>query len=248
VKGLAVDAQATPGQSTSSDRWAWIIGDSITEGISAGPRGADNLACWSYFVGQALQFSGYEYGIFACGYSGWLRPGDSEGDVPAFYFVSQGQYDETRSRWDKLDAKTSLLDSEGKLSGYGKVHQEPSVIILNLGTNDGIKNVPVDDLKQSIAGAFGALRGAAPHAKIFVVVPFGQFEADILKTEVQNANSSHPDVPAISVIDLGNDVARALVTKGYWGGLHPDIRGHAVLAARILAKLLPELPSESPAK
>lgn len=248
VKGLAVDPQASAGSAPQATKWAWIVGDSITEGIQAGPKGDDNLACWSYFVGQSLESLGYEYGVSACGFSGWLRPGDASGDVPAFYSVSGGQYDDRRSRWNKINAQASLLDSDGKLSGYGKTGQEPAVVIINLGTNDGLNKVSVDDLGQSIAGGLNAIRAAAPHAKIFVLIPFGRFEANALQTAVKEANLHDADSSAISLIDLGENVSRALTASKFWGGLHPDMRGHANISALILARILPELPKSSDEK
>ena len=242
IKGLATDSLATSGSAPQATKWAWIVGDSITEGIQAGPHGDDNLACWSYFVGQSLESLGYEYGVSACGYSGWLRPGDANGDVPAFYSVSGGQYDDHHSRWNKINAQASLLDSDGKLSGYGKTGQEPSLVIINLGTNDGLNKVSGDDLRQSIAGGLNAIRAAAPHAKIFVLIPFGQFEADALQTAVKEANLHNSDLPSVSLIDLGDNVSRALTVSKFWGGLHPDMRGHANISALILAQILPELP------
>jgi hypothetical protein len=247
IQGLAVDASGVAQPATPLSRWALMVGDSITEGISAGPHGADNLACWSYFVGQGLQALGYDYDVSACGYSGWLRPGDKEGDVPPYYLISQGTYDDAHSRWNKIDARTSLLDTAGHLSAYGATGQEPALIILNMGTNDGLKKVNGENLSQSISEGLAALQKAAPSAKIFVVIPFGQYEADLLKKGVQSCMAQNPTAPKIEIIDLGPAVANALEDKKYWGALHPNIRGHATLAARILAQIVSDLPGKDAA-
>ena len=238
IRGLSVDTGSEPGKVEFQKRWALIIGDSITEGISAGPRGADNLACWSAFLGQGLQALGYEYGISACGYNGWLRPGDMEGDVPAYYFVSDGSYDGQRSRWDKIDARNSLLDSAGQISADGALDHPPSLIVLNLGTNDGLKKVNEVDFQLSVKLGLEALKKAAPPAKIIVIIPFGQYEADALRSAVQACESDDGASSNLRLIDLGPAVAKALEKNGYWGGLHPNMRGHAMLAARILAQVV----------
>jgi len=47
-----VDAGSTPVAATVNSLWAWIVGDSITEGTAANFGQSDQLASWSYFVGQ----------------------------------------------------------------------------------------------------------------------------------------------------------------------------------------------------
>ena len=87
VTGLTVDAASKPVVARAGSRWALIVGDSITEGSAAIGR-SDNLASWSYFVGQGLRVEGYEYCVNACGWSGWLKRGDRPDDVPAYYNLS----------------------------------------------------------------------------------------------------------------------------------------------------------------
>jgi lysophospholipase L1-like esterase len=250
VKGLAVDANSVPAPHSPAKHWALIIGDSITEGNAADFGRSDNLAAWSYFVGVGLQSLGYEYGVTACGYSGWLRPGDSAGDVPAYYSIShsqngtEGTYNDARSRWNKIDARTSLLDANQHLSAYGQTGQEPSVILINFGTNDGLKNVNRSDLQASIIQSLLALQKAAPDALIVVIIPFGQYAASELKTGVEAVRTANPSARNILLIDLGPSVAQGLAANGYWSGLHPNMRGHATFAAQILARVIPELSAK----
>ena len=115
VTGLMVDPESTPSPIVPGSIWALIIGDSITEG-----NGTSGLTGYSYLVGEALRTMGYEYCISACGWSGWINKGDvPPGDVPGYYFISNsnngsgGEYDDTASRWNKIDGNNSLLDSRG---------------------------------------------------------------------------------------------------------------------------------------
>lgn len=83
VTGLTLDDGATPTPAPPLRPWVLIVGDSITEGIQA-DDGADNsLRDCAFLVGQGLNAAGFDYAASACGYSGWLRPGDAQGDVPA---------------------------------------------------------------------------------------------------------------------------------------------------------------------
>jgi hypothetical protein len=246
VTGLKVSADARPVHDVPQPKWALIVGDSITEGI-----GASDLEGYSHLVGQAFQTLGYEYSISACGWSGWLRKGDNPpGDVPGYYVVEHstnglgGVYLESESRWNKIDANHALLDAAGRISGYGEAGQEPDVILINYGTNESLSGSNPSDVQASIARCLVALRGAAPKARLFVIVPFGQFKATEIHTAVSAYQTAHPEEDRMAVIDLGPTVANALAANGYWGGLHPNARAHATLAARILAHVIPKLSAD----
>mgnify|MGYP000885596133 CR=1 FL=1 len=246
ITGLEVDAGSVPIPAPPRPKWALIVGDSITEGC-----GASELACYSHLVGQALQALGYEYGVSACGWSGWLNKGDNPpGDVPGYYIVRNsvdgvgGEYDEAASRWNKIDGNHhSLLDARGRLSAYGGTDQEPALILLNYGTNDGLHKSNPSDTKASINQGLAALRSAAPNAQIVVLIPFGQYYAKDLKDAVAaRQNAPEPD-RRIALIDLGPSVARSIAGNGgVLGGLHPNDRGHANFAAAIIPQLVRLLP------
>jgi lysophospholipase L1-like esterase len=250
VTGVQVDPDSKPLRTVPGSKWALIIGDSITEGC-----GATELAAYSHLVGQALQTQGYEYGINACGWSGWINRGDKPpGDVPGYYVVTNsshgagGQYDDALSRWDKIDGNGhALLDAHGHISAYGKQDQEPSLILINYGTNDSLhKSDPSDTLASMIQG-LAALRTAAPAAQIVVIIPFGQYYARELKHAVEIHQQQHPADHKISILDLGPAVARSLsVSNGILGGLHPNDRGHALFAAKIIPQVLTRLQAAAP--
>ena len=240
ITGLRLGADSKPCTDTPQTRWAMIVGDSITEGC-----GAYELECYSHLVGQALQTQGYEYAVSACGWSGWLHRGDNPpGDVPGYYVVTNsmngagGEYVDSLSRWNKIDSLHSLLDSKGRISAYGETGQEPSVIMINYGTNDAIHPTNASDVRASMAQCLEALRKAAPGAHIFIIIPFGQYKAKELYETVDAYRSAHPDDRRLSVIDMGPDAARAIAKKGYWGDLHPNPRAHATFAAEITARMM----------
>jgi lysophospholipase L1-like esterase len=248
IAGLEVDAGSVPIPAQPRPKWALILGDSITEGC-----GASELSCYSHLVGQALLTMGYEYGISACGWSGWLNKGDNPpGDVPGYYIVRNsvdgvgGEYDEALSRWNKIDGNNhSLLDSLGRLSAYGGTGQEPALILLNYGTNDGLHKSNPSDTKASINQGLAALRNAAPNAQIVVLIPFGQYYAKDLKDAVAARQTAAEPDRRIAVIDLGLSTARNIAGNGdVFGGLHPNDRGHANFAAAIIPQIVRLLPEE----
>jgi lysophospholipase L1-like esterase len=249
VTGLRLEAGARPLAEAPRKKWALIVGDSITEGV-----GAYELECYSHLVGEALLTQGYEYGVSACGWSGWLHRGDNPpGDVPGYYVVSNsvsgagGEYVDALSRWNKIDACHSLLDAKDRISAYGEAGQEPAAILINYGTNDAIHPTCASDVKASIAQGLEALRKSAPGAHLFILIPFGQYKAEELRAAVGAFRAARPDDRRIHVIDLGPDVARALTPKGgYWGGLHPNPRAHATFAAQVAAQMVSVLSRDEP--
>ena len=246
VTGLRVGAEDTPAIQAKGNGWALIVGDSITEGC-----GASELSAYSHLVGQALLARGYEYGINACGWSGWINRGDRPpGDVPGYYVIrgsgdgSRGQYDDAASRWNKLDGNGhSLLNARGRISAYGETGQEPALILINYGTNDILHKSNPSDTEASINQCLAALRASAPDAQIVVLVPFGQYYAKQLRRAVEARQTGAPADKKISLVDLGTGVAKNLATKGgLMGGLHPNDRGHANFSAAIIPHIMARLP------
>jgi len=249
VTGLQVDAESKPIPAAPAPKWALIIGDSITEGI-----GATELAGYAYLVGQALQTQGYEYCLNACGWSGWINRGDNPpGDVPGYYVLTNsssgvgGQYADAASRWNKIDGnRHSLLDARGHISAYGKTGQEPALIVINYGTNDSLHKSNPSDTFASIIQSLAALRRSAPEAQIILIIPFGQYCAKELREAVAIHHKNHPGETKLAIIDLGPAVARTLaVEHGLLGGLHPNDRGHAIFAAKIIPQIMTILNNAS---
>lgn len=243
VTGLTVDDGATPTPAPPLRPWVLIVGDSITEGIQADEGADSSLRDYSFLVGQGLNAAGYDYTVSACGYSGWVRSGDAQGDVPAYLPVPGGE-----GRWNRIDAKTSLLDARGHLSAYGQTGQEPAAILLNYGVNECLGRTDEAALRQSVILALTALRRAAPRTEIIVLVPPGLADTRVypngpayitaLKADVAAYRAAHPADRKIILVDLGPAVARALGSPAYGGGVHPHAAGHAYLAPLVLQALL----------
>jgi lysophospholipase L1-like esterase len=93
------------------------------------------------------------------------------------------------------------------------------------------------DIQASITQSLTALRAAAPKAAIYLIVPFGQYALKELQDGLAAYQAQASADKNVFLIDLGKPVANALAANGYWSGLHPNLRGHAVFAARILSRL-----------
>jgi lysophospholipase L1-like esterase len=125
------------------------------------------------------------------------------------------------------------------------VGQEPSLITINYGTNEGLNlgRWSESDLRASVTQSLAALRSAAPQAVIFVIVPFGRYVERELRAGIDAYRLNRTD-NNFFVVDLGLPVANALATNGFWGGLHPNARGHATIAARIIPDIVSRMPAQ----
>ncbi len=244
ITGLTLDDGGKPLAAPPLRPWVLIVGDSITEGIQADDGGDNSLRDYSFLVGQGLNAAGFDYAVSACGYSGWIRPGDAQGDVPAYCPASGGE-----GRWNKIDARTSLLDARGHLSANGAVGQEPAAILFNYGVNECLSHADKTAMSQSLTLSLVAMRRAAPRTEIVVLVPPGLADTRVypdgqdyitaLKAAVAAYKNAHPSDRKTVLVDLGPAVARALGSPAYGGGVHPHAAGHAYLAPLVLESLLP---------
>ncbi len=249
VSGIQLGPNSVPGIAPAIKNWILIIGDSITEGIMANNGRDSNIADYSHLVGEGLKASmGWDYGISACGYSGWLRPGDATGDVPGYYIISHsingegGDYNPL-SRWNKIDGSTSLLDSQGHISAYGSKNTAPAAILINYITNENGAGANKSDTQASITQALAALRKAAPKAWIFVLTPLGlhnpqiyptgNIYTNVLRKGYEGYKSAHPQDRKCILIDFGASVSNALASQLYGANVHPNVYGQAYMAALI---------------
>jgi hypothetical protein len=278
VLGLQIDGGSTAGTAPGGRPWGMIIGDSITEGIGADATGnADHLCDYAYFVAQEMDRVGYDTCISACGYSGFLVPGDgypttptptanlpawntspistSSSDVPPYYSIISGSY-VGGSRWNKIAAGVSLLDSNGQISAYGATGTAPSFILLNYGTNEVLESgnsawsasAQLTDFQAAVIGALTALRAAAPQAVILLMVPFGFYPSGLglaaapYRTALYSAMSvyqaEYPGDVLTSLLDLGATVCNTVFLSPGWAtSPHPTLYGHSYLAPRVAGAL-----------
>ena len=259
IEGLVLNNGDSPQVASRENApWALIIGDSITEGIGAHFDGSSSsLSDYAFLLGQGLAQQDMEVGVSACGYSGWIRPGDATADVPPYYSIinshngSGGAYNGAKSRWNKIDARTGLLDARGHLSAHGGTGQEPAMILVNYGTNETLSSSSVGDMQASMTQCLGALRTAAPSAWICVLLPVGLENTVVyphaapylsaLKSGVKAYRMGHRKDDHIFVVDLGPSAANALASPLYGGGVHPNAAGHAYVASRLLPVLTAHL-------
>lgn len=171
VNGLIIDAASSAGVASAARPWIIVHGNSISEGIGAETQ--SNNHSFVMAIQRTMDALGIDVCQDGCGYSGYLSPGDSSSDVPALYVVSGGVYSQATSRWDKISAGISRLDSSNHLSAYGGTGQEPAAIFVIMSVNEDLHGYSLTDTRLAVSGYIAAARAAAPNAVISICLDFG---------------------------------------------------------------------------
>ncbi|MCH4091724.1 SGNH/GDSL hydrolase family protein [Acetobacter sp.] len=263
VSGVTVDSNSSAGVSVAGTKgWIKIIGDSITEGIKANNNKDNIVYGYTFQVLQGLRAKGYEVCVSACGYSGYLVSGDSSADVPPYYYVSGsssgsgGTYDDSKSRWNKIDANVSALDSNNHLSAYGAVGTEPAAIVVNYLTNEALSKFSTSDSQAAMRQAMTAHRQAAPDAWLFQIVPFGfhytpKYAASwlaVFNNAMNDYRAAYPGDTRVATVDIGSDLSNTLQKNMGWyiytDDVHPLAPGHALVAPVVQASIVTSMESK----
>lgn len=244
VAGFQIDTSSSADIAAVLRPWGLVVGDSITEGIEANNGSDDFLADYSFLTLEAMDQLGYDVGLSACGYSGWLVPGDSSGDVLAYYDTPGGTYNDSLSRWNKISAGISLLDANSHISAYGATSTEPAFIYINYATNDALQTKTVADMQASITQSITALRLAAPNAKILIQIPFGlqnlaKYPTTTYVAAIKAAVATHSSDANVFLLDFGVSLANKIQGVGFINGdgVHPLQTGHALVAPMVSQKI-----------
>lgn len=243
VTGAAVDTASKAGTARSLGSWGMIVGSSRTEGLYALSDGTqDWTKDYSALVADALISQGIDICVSACSGSDYLIAGDG-GQVPAYYPNVSGQ----TARWNLVDAGVSLLDSAGHISAYGNVGEEPDFVCIDLFSNGATAGEDTTAMSSAMINCMAALRGAAPNAWIFIIVPSGFYYAATypenylaaLKAAFTTYETTYPSDGRVALIDLGSDLSMRITSAvGLYVNsdhIHPLDAGHALIAPVIMS-------------
>lgn len=268
VNGFVIDGSSTGGTAPAAKPWVMVIGDSTSEGYEADPstaggpngitlpNGQNWLKTYDYLLSQALP--GYDFCINVCGGSGFIVPGNSGTNVPAYYDVSGstagvgGTYSASGSRWNLVNAGISLLDTAGHISSYGATGTQPHAVYINLGINEELQTASVSDLQASVTQSITALRAAAPSMIIMIGVPFGFHDTGVYNASYLTAltagvaayTAANPSDVNVHLVDLGAAVSQTIETTSNYinsDNIHYTAAGNAYIEPLLLTAVNPLL-------
>lgn len=182
-----------------------FFGDSITQGVRVagmqiGVAGSNALESYAWLAGQALHTRHYQV---AFGRQGVIRAGN--GRVPP-----------------------ATLSFGWNFAGSPAREPAPDFLVLNQGTNDAI--FPGREYLQALLGYLREIRAYYPHTVIFVLRPFGGFQAAATQQAVELMHD-----PQVHFVDTTGWLKRG----DFRDGVHPNRRGSRQAARRLEVVLAP---------
>jgi lysophospholipase L1-like esterase len=229
VTGLVANgAFAAP--ATRSQRLL-VFWDSIGEGAALGG------ATGTTMVSDATQSSipamavGLEAEVGAVCFSGQGYARAGGGGVPMLYNTASP----AASAWDRHSGGQSRLVN-------GLLSPAPDYVVCALGTNDGLAGIADATVTATVAAWLAAARGAAPSARLCVVVPLGRYKAAAIGAGVAAYQTATPDA-LCHLIDLGAELGAGLTaatpggTRTSADGTHPRGVHNGAVAAELVRQI-----------
>ncbi len=215
ITKIFVDGGKTINSISRRPKNLFVLGDSIVENFNQGQGG------WSWLLGEPLNA---EFGIVGNGYQGWCQ--STPGNVPPLFTPS----DDTNSAWNKY------YSGQSRLSG-GALLPSPDFIINNHGQNDLSFGSSDSSVISSVTGWLSQIRTAAPNAKIYITIPFGQGKSTAITSGVnlyKNTNTSDINVKIINLGNIGFGTSMTSATAYTNDGIHPSTLGNSRIAPIII--------------
>lgn len=232
VQGVQLDAGSSPGVAPVPAKWGMVVGDSIDVGFNLDSF----LQSSVYYLIEEMRRQGYDVSSQSQPTAGFLQSG--QGGVPALYSNAGGTYNDSASRWNKIDQGVSVLDTAGQISAYGATGTPPSFILLNFGTND--TSATAANLTASVSGVLSAYQTAAPSAAIIFAPGFPLLAgsatnssatvaallagSNAFKTASPSANYTYADFTSVSQFVYSTSTLHG-------DSLHPTALGNLYFAA-----------------
>ncbi len=175
-----------------------------------------------------------------------LSAGLGLAEQQAYPALLQKRIDDAGYRWDVVNAGISGDTSAAGLQRIDWALDQPNVriLILELGANDGLRGLPVSEMKKNLAaiiehaqrkGIKVLLAGmeAPPNFGPEYVVSFRKVYADL-------ANQYH-----VTLLPFLLDKVAGVAALNQPDGIHPNVDGAAIVADNVWTALKPMIDAES---
>ncbi|WP_432670905.1 arylesterase [Flavobacterium sp. SM2513] len=154
---------------------------------------------------------------------------------------------------DKIDAlhlDYSIVNSgvSGETTSGGKnrinwvLNEEPSIFILELGANDGLRGVPLQQTKQNLQDIIDAVQEKYPSTKIILAgMQLPPNMGQSYTTEFNNLFPSLAKENGLPLIPFLLENVGGIASLNQSDGIHPTKEGHEILATNVWKVLEPVL-------
>ena len=151
---------------------------------------------------------------------------------------------------DSLELNYSVINSgvSGETSSGGKnridwvLNQKPTIFILELGANDGLRGVPLTETKKNLQFIIDAVKTKYPKTKI--VLAGMQIPPNMGQEYTSEFKSMFPDLAKkndVALIPFLLENVGGIASLNQSDGIHPTKEGHTILAKNVWTVLAPLL-------
>lgn len=151
---------------------------------------------------------------------------------------------------DALELDYSIVNSgvSGETTSGGKnridwvLNEEPHIFILELGANDGLRGVPLQQTKQNLQDIIDAVKEKYPSTKIILAgMQLPPNMGETYTTEFKNIFPSLAKKNNLYLIPFLLDHVGGIAALNQSDGIHPTKEGHEIMAANVWHVLEPIL-------
>ena len=151
---------------------------------------------------------------------------------------------------DALDLDYTVVNSgvSGETTSGGKnriewvLNEEPSIFVLELGANDGLRGVPLQETTNNLQFIIDAVHNKYPAAKIIIAgMQLPPNMGQKYTTEFKNLFSSLAEKNKLQLVPFLLENVGGIATLNQSDGIHPTKEGHQILATNVWNVLQPLL-------
>ena len=151
---------------------------------------------------------------------------------------------------DALDLEYTVVNSgvSGETTSGGKnriewvLNEEPSIFVLELGANDGLRGVPLQETTNNLQFIIDAVHNKYPAAKIIIAgMQLPPNMGQKYTTEFKNLFSSLAEKNKLQLVPFLLENVGGIATLNQSDGIHPTKEGHQILATNVWNVLQPLL-------
>ncbi|MGJ8744844.1 arylesterase [Polaribacter sp.] len=151
---------------------------------------------------------------------------------------------------DSLDLKYSIVNSgvSGETTSGGKnridwvLHQKPTIFVLELGANDGLRGVPLQQSKENLQAIINAVKTKYPET--IIVLAGMQIPPNMGPEYTTEFKNIFPDLAKkndLYLVPFLLENVGGIARLNQSDGIHPTKEGHHILAKNVWTVLKPLL-------
>jgi acyl-CoA thioesterase-1 len=188
------------------------------------------------FISLLLAFQGSQAPKVLLFYGDSLTAGYGLSTEEAFPALIEKTLNKQGKPYKVVNAGLSGETSAGGLNRLDWVLRQPvDIFILELGANDGLRGLPLDQTRQNLQSIVDKVKSKYPDAKIVIagmLVPpnmGGEYTADFKKIFPELARKNKATLIPFLLQDVaGNEKLNNA------DGIHPNVEGHKIVAENVL--------------